>query len=222
MIDKIIHQAKCQLRTLTLCGLALFLMSCTIQQPAPTPAAKPTSVATAVATETEASSEEASSEEASSEEASAGSYQPIETETCDALQSEVATALGVEVLRTDDAPFQAMLDGAAGESCQLTATGTGEDFTNFVDVASQLVGLLEAEDWVQDPQYTADGPTGTLLGLRRTANETADALAVVQVDWEPAPDVECPQDQPISECAETLEPAQMLYTIKIDLVQVAN
>jgi hypothetical protein len=41
----------------------------------------------------------------------------------------------------------------------------------------------------------------------------------VSVNWEPSDEVDCPDDQPISEC--DIEPSQQNFTISIELVQIA-
>jgi hypothetical protein len=140
------------------------------------------------------------------------SYAPLDAETCEAVRSEVQALPGVEVTRLErPAPFQSIVDGLSGQSCRISASGTVEDFTNFVDVANDLIALLERQGWQRDPAYTADSPTGTVAGLRRD-----DALAAVRLEWKPTAGVECPPDQPIATCAEQLEPEQMIYTIQID------
>jgi hypothetical protein len=142
-------------------------------------------------------------------------YSPLALEECEMLRAEVEELLGTSVVLSQlPAPFRALGNEQVGFSCRLHSGGTGEDFTNFVEVATNLAALLEEQGWTQDMQYVADSPTATVLGLRRVND-----LAVVQVGWEPAPGVECPEDQPISVCAEELEPAQMIYTVVIDLVQ---
>lgn len=144
-------------------------------------------------------------------------YAPLDTAECERLRQEVEELLGVTILLSRlPAPFRSFGDEQKGFSCRLHSGGTGEDFTNFVEVATNLAALLEEQGWTQDTQYVADSPTGTVLGLRRDGD-----LAVMQVGWEPAPDVECPEDEPISACAEELDPAQMIYTIMIDLVTAA-
>lgn len=147
-------------------------------------------------------------------------YRPIAVADCEALETEVEVVLGVDVLREDAAGFQSAISDFSGESCQLRATGTGEDFTNFIDVTTDLIALFEAKGWMQDPQYVADGPTGTVIGLRQSETIGDNGLAIISVNWDPAPGAECPEDEPISTCAEQLEPAQMLYDITIDVVAV--
>lgn len=195
------HPATYKIVVLLLCSLTILLPGCTIQPPPATSGTIQPAPSTPATSDTTASTE---------------SDQPIDMETCTAVQSEVSSELGVDVTLEAEAPFQDIVGGAVGSSCQLSATGTGETFTNFVDVATQLVTLLEDQGWVQDPQYAADSPTGTIVGLRRNTN--GEELAAVQVGWDPAPGVECPPDEPIATCAEELEPEQMLYTITIDLV----
>ena len=51
--------------------------------------------------------------------------------------------------------------------------------------------------------------TGTTFAVRRD-NE----LALASVDWQPAPEANCPQDRLISECEVT--PEQMNYTIRVN------
>jgi hypothetical protein len=38
-------------------------------------------------------------------------------------------------------------------------------------------------------------------------------LMLITVGWEPSPEVQCPEDQPISAC--DLKPEQQLYTVQI-------
>lgn len=151
--------------------------------------------------------------------ATTGEATPLAAEACTTLQTVVQETLGVTVEQENAAAFTSAFGDLTGQSCRLTASGTGEDFTNFVEVAQKLITLLEAQGWAQDMQYVADGPTGTVVGLRHTGADNGNQLAILAVNWEPAPDVTCPQDQPIAACAEALEPTQMLYTITLDLVE---
>jgi hypothetical protein len=54
-----------------------------------------------------------------------------------ALQKAMAERLGVEIEQST-APFQDYLTGETGTGCQLVATGTGQDFPHFVEVAADL------------------------------------------------------------------------------------
>lgn len=152
--------------------------------------------------------------------ATTGTATPLAAEACTTLQGEMEEALGVAIEREEAATFTSAFGDLTGQSCRLSATGTGENFTNFVDVAQKMTALLTGQGWTQDMNYVADGPTGTVVGLRHTSADNSDQLAILAVNWEPAPDVTCPQDQPIAACAEQLEPAQILYTITLDLVEL--
>lgn len=149
------------------------------------------------------------------ESATTSAYQPGDPAACRTLRDDVAQVLSVEAtLVAEPAAFESLPEELGGTSCLITATGTGEDFPNFVDVVNDLVQLLEGQGWSRDPLYVADSPTSTIVGLRQ-----ANQLAVIAVDWSPAPEVTCPPDEPIATCAEQLEPQQMVYTITVDLAQ---
>lgn len=135
-------------------------------------------------------------------------YEPLPQALCQELQAAAAEALGVEVSRTDSAPFLDPVAGEAGQGCRLTVSGTGENFTDPQTVVSALensVGL----GWTPQAAYQADGPTGQAVGLVRDM-----ALMLIQAGWTPAEGVECPADQPISAC--DLTPAQRIYAIQVD------
>jgi hypothetical protein len=206
------HKTVRRLGLTALVGLALTISGCIITFPPPPPSGTvppPTPTAGTIPPPTPTTATASATDD----------YRAIETELCETLRAEVEQALNVTVTQEEDVAFATVLDNRSGVSCRLTATGTGEDFTNFLDVANNLVALLEAQGWTPDPQYVADAPTGTVLGLRRDDDTVANGLAVVQVNWKPAPGVECPQDQPIATCAEQLEPTEMLYNISIDLAE---
>jgi hypothetical protein len=64
--------------------------------------------------------------------------------------------------------------------------------------------------WGKEPAYAAAGPTGMAAGFSRS-----NTYGLLQVEWQPAPGVDCPSNQPIAAC--TLTPEQMLYTITLNL-----
>jgi hypothetical protein len=137
------------------------------------------------------------------------------SEDCQKLAADVGATLAAEpeaVAVEETAPFTDTLTQETGVGCQVTVTGTGADFPDyesFVDIAAALGVVLQSTGWDPDPAYVADSPTGTAFAVRRD-NE----LALVNVDWEPAPEANCPQDRPISECEVT--PEQMNYTIRVN------
>ncbi|MBN2115711.1 MAG: hypothetical protein JW730_04030 [Anaerolineales bacterium] len=138
-------------------------------------------------------------------------YEPIPASLCQDLQATASQALGVEFLSQTPAPFLDIFAGEAGQGCHIGASGNGTQFDNPYEVMTALfnsVGL----GWTQQPRYQADGPTGSVTGLTRDM-----ALMLISAGWEPAPGVQCPADQPISNC--NLTPEQKIYTIDINVAQ---
>ena len=126
----------------------------------------------------------------------------VDAAQCDALQAALSEQLGHELTKQEDAP------------CTLVATGTGEDFGSFVDVAQTIRDVFVAEGWTEDEAAMADGPTGTATGYFKDTT-----VAQVSVSWEPSDEANCPADQPISAC--DIAPSQQNFTISITLVQIA-
>lgn len=180
---------------LLIAGLVGVLTAC---MPVQAPATTNPPAATVTAPAEESATAEATSE-ATSE---AMPIESVDAAQCDALQAALSDALDHEFTKQE------------GSACTLVATGTGEDFGNFVDVAQTIRELFEGEGWTEDESTLADGPTGTAVNYFK---ETT--VAAVNVGWEPADDADCPDDQPISDCE--LEPSQQNFTITIDLVQIA-
>lgn len=138
-------------------------------------------------------------------------WTPLPAEQCQDLQSAMAETIATAVsLETTD--FQDYISGTAGTGCQLTATGTGAEFESFGAVAEDLKALLSEAGWTEDPQYLADGPTGTATGFRN-----ANQLGLLSVEWQPSAQVSCPADQPISACE--VPPEQQIYTVTLNLAQ---
>jgi hypothetical protein len=138
---------------------------------------------------------------------------PVDPAECEATQMAIAERLGVE-LTMEVVDFASEIAGLRGMACTLSATGTGEVFGNFVDTAQAIREVLLAEGWVENPNHIADGPTGTASGF-----EKENQVALVQVDWEPSEDAECPAHQPISAC--DLESSQQLFTVVVELAQAS-
>ena len=173
---------------LLIAGLAGVLAACTpIQAPATTGA--PVETATVPAEETAAPPD-------------AMPIESVDAAQCDALQAALSEQLGHELTKQE------------GAACTLVATGTGEDFGSFVDVAQTIREVFEAEGWAEEEAAIADGPTGTAT---RYFKDTT--VAAVSAGWEPADEANCPADQPISDC--DVEPSQQNFTISIELVQIA-
>lgn len=149
--------------------------------------------------------------------ASAGSatqVQPLAQAECEAIQAALADALNVD-WQVAERDFETTLGDYEGQSCTISATGTGEAFGNFLDVAAAMQAVLDAQGWTENQAYLADGPTGTAFGYERDGQ-----LALGTVGWQPAEGVDCPEDQPISACE--IEPAQQDFTVTLQLVQPAE
>jgi hypothetical protein len=160
------------------------------QPPAATPTIAPTATSTGVAP--------------------AGVYQPVSLEVCQTIQETASQALGVDFTLEADTPFTDPFASETGRGCTLTATGTGKDFSNPIQVVTDLKNALVG--WEERPQYQADGPTGTMSALARDMG-----LMFISAEWQPGPAGQCPADQPISEC--NVQPEQQIYTIEIKAAQ---
>lgn len=140
-----------------------------------------------------------------------GSLRPIASADCETLRAALARQLAAEIAQAD-APFSDPISGKSGTACQLTAKGTGQDFGSFGEVADKIHALLIEQGWTENQSYLADGPTGTGAGFHK-----GSALAMMLVEWSPAPEVQCPADQPISACE--VPPAQQIFDISLSLAQ---
>lgn len=158
--------------------------------------------ATAAATETAAS---ATTAEAAAT-APAGPYMPIPADACQTLKTDAETALKVTFVQSE-APFFDYVSQEGGAGCLLTAQGTGADFESPVAVVNALQAAFVG--WTVDQQYAAGGPTGDAAGMTRD-----QALMLISAQWTPAPDANCPNDQPIAACK--LTPEQQLYTVTVN------
>lgn len=137
-------------------------------------------------------------------------YQPVSLEVCQTIQESAVQALGVDFMLEADAPFADPLMGETGRGCILTATGTGVDFSNPIQVVTDLKNVMAG--WEERPEYQADGPTGTASALARDMG-----LMFISAEWQPGPAVQCPADQPIGAC--NVPPDQQMYTIEIKVAQ---
>ena len=90
--------------------------------------------------------------------------------------------------------------------------GASVVFTTWrrTDVRRAAIEALKAAmlGWEENMAYAAGGPTGASIGLTRD-----QGLMLLSAGWTPAPDANCPADQPISACE--LAPEQQLYTVTI-------
>jgi hypothetical protein len=138
-------------------------------------------------------------------------FQPLAGDACYALGQAMMQTLYVTVTLTN-VPFVDYIGDGTGTGCQAVATGTGANFGSVPAVAGSLTTMLDERGWTEDIQYAAGGPTGEASAFRQDAK-----LCLLSVEWQPAPDVQCPQDQPISAC--NLTPEQQRYTISLNCAQ---
>lgn len=129
-------------------------------------------------------------------------YKPVSRQVCNELSQAVMAAVSAGFVQSFAAPFTDFVSGESGLGCALEASGTGAEFKSVPDVMNQIRGALAG--WTEKPDYQADGPTGTATAFNRD-----NVLLLVSVGWQPAPDANCPQDQPISACP--LKPEQQVY-----------
>jgi len=139
-----------------------------------------------------------------------GAYSPIPQEVCQDLQEQASQAVSASFTLEISAPFLDYASGETGQGCTLTATGTGADFPDFGSTMASLVSAFG--DWTVQPGYQADGPTGTATGMARDI-----ALMLMSVGWKPAPEANCPADQPISAC--NVAPEHQMYTVQLQIAQ---
>ena len=125
--------------------------------------------------------------------------------TCQGLGRQMELALGVGVTVTDPSPFTDFVTGEQADGCQALATGTEVAFGGLAEAITAVQSIFTGQNWQADINYSASGPTGELGGYRLN-----DAFCLWSIEWTPAADADCPDDQPISACQ--LAPEQKLYT----------
>jgi hypothetical protein len=133
-------------------------------------------------------------------------YVPVTLEVCQMLQEEATRALSITFTLASSVPFTDPLTGETGQGCSLTAMGTGLDFSDPSSVTTNLVkGFL---GWTEQTTYQASGPNGAATAVTRDLG-----LVLIRAEWIAAPEVQCPPDQPISNC--DIKPEQKLYTLQV-------
>jgi len=135
-----------------------------------------------------------------------GKYVPVTLAICQMLQEMATQAIPATFTLEASAPFTDPLTGETGQGCILTAKGTGRDFPDPGQVTAKLVSAFLG--FTEQTAYQASGPTGAATAMTRDMG-----LVLIRAEWVPAPEVQCPSDQPISAC--DLKPEQKLYTIQI-------
>lgn len=137
-------------------------------------------------------------------------YSPVSPDVCQTLQDIANQALVTSFTAQESAPFVDNITGSTGLGCTLTASGTGVQFSEPGQVIDTLVNAYQG--WNELPEYQADGPTGSAAAMTRDM-----ALMLILAEWQPAPEANCPTDQPITNC--NLTPEQKIYTIQVQVAQ---
>ncbi|MCE7979555.1 MAG: hypothetical protein DYG89_00065 [Caldilinea sp. CFX5] len=130
---------------------------------------------------------------------------PLPADACETLKADAEQTLGV-TFTLAEAPFLDYISQEGGNGCQLTANGTGADFSDPTAVVDALKAAFVG--WEEDMQYASGGPTGAGIGMTRDAG-----LLLILAEWTPDPAANCPTDQPVSACK--LTPEQQLYTVTV-------
>ncbi len=142
--------------------------------------------------------------------ASSLKYNPVSPQVCQTLQELASQSIALAFSMEQNGYFADPLTGETGSGCILTAMATGIQFSDPSSVMSNLVNGFQG--WEEQINYQAGGPTGLATGMTRDM-----ALLLIDVEWFPSPDANCPTDQPISAC--NLTPEQKLYTIQVSAAQ---
>lgn len=168
---------------LSVVAASLLLLACSQADPTTTPTATPTSTVTG------------------GDGADAPSN--VDLEACDGIEPLVASAFPGMALLRDATAFETGAE--VGQGCRVLVMGDADELPTFTEVAQALQGALEADGWVADPQYAADGPTGT-----QSVYEKGEDAVVVAAGVAPKDPTACPSDQIIGDCLESLEPQEIL------------
>ena len=102
---------------------------------------------------------------------------------CDAVQQLMAGRLAVPIARADSVTFENEFIGARRSGCELKAAGTFAKPT--VDTAGSrssdgdLTDALTAAGWVYVSRYSADGPDGSISGMR-----SRETLCIFTWSWD--------------------------------------
>jgi len=137
-----------------------------------------------------------------------GAYKPLDLQFCQEIHDAVTKALQVRFTLID-APFTDPVTGETGMACTMEADTDGTSFENGdVSVIMDDLVVPALDGWTFMPEYQADGPTWEGRGYKRD-----QWLVLVNVEWTPSTDANCPSDQPIASC--TVTPEQKLYQITL-------
>lgn len=123
-------------------------------------------------------------------------------EAYSAIVEDVTAAFPGVTLIEDTGSFE--VRSLVGEGRRVLLYGTAAELPTFGEIQQTLRGILEGDGWVEDFQYAADGPTGTLSVWMK-----GEDIAILSAGVSPQDPSACPPDQIIWECLESLDPSEI-------------
>jgi hypothetical protein len=102
---------------------------------------------------------------------------------CDAVHQLMAARLAVPIARADSVTFENEFVAARRTGCELKAAGTFDqarpDSAGSHSSDGDLTDALTAAGWAYVPRYSADGPDGSISGVR-----SRETLCIFNWRWD--------------------------------------
>ena len=99
---------------------------------------------------------------------------------CDDVRAIATRALGVTPSGgTATVDFIAPVGGRRYVGCRMTASGTFRPWDAAQEPSSRFTAAMEAAGWHEDPDFTADGPDGTMGAMR-----TGSRICFFSFSWD--------------------------------------
>ena len=133
-------------------------------------------------------------------------YVPLTKEFCQILLENAAKVISRSLVMETSVPFEDYITNEKGFACQISTTGNELELGNSSEIITKLKNAFLGFEEL--PAYQASGPTGETIAMNRDS-----AIVLISANWQPAPGINCPADQPISACI--LKPEQKIYTLMI-------
>jgi hypothetical protein len=124
---------------------------------------------------------------------------------CKAIERIMAERLAVGIKRADSVTYENEFVRARRTGCELIARGTfnvtSTDSTGSRDIGGSLADGLSGAGWVDIPRYTADGPDGSIFGMR-----SRETVCIIRGSWDGGDDsdstyVPSPEWEFVAHCA---------------------
>lgn len=134
--------------------------------------------------------------------------QPIPAAECQQFAKQASDLLSFPMVASED-DFTDLTDGSDGRSCHISGSATDQTYGSASELIAKIGTIFGA--WTDEPARAAIGPDGAEKGL-----VSGNRIATLQVSWEPGPDVNCSEKEPLSACK--ILPQQKLWNAIIDIV----